>query len=92
MGRSDPLEAAALMVMAAHESPTDALNLVSNGARAVMGLPECGPTVGAVADIVAVPARSAREAVADAGADRIVFRAGREVARSTVTRTTAVDD
>jgi cytosine deaminase len=91
VGRSDPLEAAALMVMAAHESPDDALNLVSNGARAVMGLPECGPRLGSVADIVAIPARSAREAVADASADRIVFRAGQEVARSSVVRSTVVD-
>ena len=91
VGRSDPLEAAALMVMAAHESPDDAFHLVSNGARAVMGLPECGPRLGSLADIVAIPARSAREAVADASADRIVFRAGREVARSSVVQSTVVD-
>lgn len=84
MGRSDPLEAAALMVMAAHESPEDAFDLVSSGARRVMGLGSAGPEVGSVADIVAVPARSVREAVAEASPDRIVFRRGREVARTEV--------
>ena len=91
VGRSDPLEAAALMVMAAHESPDDAFDLVSNGARSVMGLRECGPWRGAVADIVAMPVRSMREAIADASSERIVFRAGREVARSSVSRSTVVD-
>ena len=32
-----------------------------------------------------------REAIADAGSERIVFRAGREVARSSVSRSTVVD-
>ena len=91
VGRSDPLEAAALMVMAAHETPEEAFDLVSNGARSVMGLPECGPWRGAVADIVAMPVRSMREAIADASSERIVFRAGREVARSSVSRSTVVD-
>lgn len=86
MGRSDPLEAASLMVMAAHESPEDAFDLVSGGARRVMGLPVAGPGVGSVADIVAVSARSVREAVAEASPDRIVFHRGREVARTTVRR------
>ena len=91
VGRSDPLEAAALMVMAAHETPGEAFDLVSNGARSVMGLSECGPWRGAVADVVAMPVRSVREAIADAGNERIVFRAGREVARSSVSRSTVVD-
>ena len=91
VGRSDPLEAAALMVMAAHETPEEAFDLVSNGARSVMGLPECGPWRGAVADVVAMPVRSMREAIADASSERIVFRAGREVARSSVSRSTVVD-
>lgn len=91
VGRSDPLEAAALMVMAAHETPEEAFDLVSNGARSVMGLPECGPWRGAVADMVAMPVRSMREAIADASSERIVFRAGREVARSSVSRSTVVD-
>ncbi len=72
-------------------TPEEAFDLVSNGARSVMGLPECGPWRGAVADMVAMPVRSMREAIADASSERIVFRAGREVARSSVSRSTVVD-
>ncbi len=80
VGRGDCLETAALMVMAGHLLPDDAYHTVSNATRAAMGLPLAGPVVGAVADLVLVPARGAREAIAFAPGGRIVVREGRVVA------------
>ena len=88
VGRSDPLETAALLVMAGHQFPDVAYDMVSNDARAAMGLPRITMAVGDPADLVAIDAPSTRAAVADAPADRLVFRRGRLVA--TTTRTTAI--
>ena len=82
VGRNDPFETAALMVMAGHLLPHEAYETVSSSARAVMGLPEAGPVVGAVADLVAVEAPTQRAAVAEAPPARTVFRRGRPVAKS----------
>jgi cytosine deaminase len=82
VGRADPFETAALLVMAAHLDVGAAYDAVSNAARRAMGLPIAGPEVGAVADLLAVRAPTLRAAVADAPADRIVVRAGRVVART----------
>ena len=87
VGRSDPLETAALMIMAAHQSPARALALVSDDARSVLGLPPAGPRVGAVADLVALPAESLRQAIADAPAARRTYRRGRLTAVTEITRT-----
>lgn len=87
VGRSDPLETAALMIMAAHQLPQAALDTVSNGARAVLGLPPAGPGVGAVADFLVVDALTARQAIADAPMTRRTYRRGRLTASSEVTRT-----
>ena len=87
VGRSDPLETAALMVMAGHVLPDDAYDMVSNNVRRAMGLPPVRFEVGDPADFVAIDAPSIRGAIADAPADRKVFRAGRLVASSTATRT-----
>lgn len=84
MGRSDPLETASLLVMAAHQRPDDALAMVSDRARSVLGVSPVELRVGSIADLVAIDAVSVREAIAEAPADRRVFRSGREVA---VTRT-----
>ena len=86
MGRSDPLETAALLVMAAHQRPDDAVALVTDGARRALGVPLVDVKVGSVADLVAVDAGSIREALAEAPAARRVFRAGREVAVTTTAR------
>ena len=83
VGRSDPFETAALLVMAGHRSSEDAIDLVSTRVREHMGVPQAGPVVGAVADFVAVNAHSIRHAIADAPGSRKVFRAGRLVAEST---------
>jgi cytosine deaminase len=84
VGRGDPFETAALMVMVAHLTPAEAWAMVSDDARAVLGLPVAGPRPGAVADLVAVAAPDVAAAVADGAAGRVVVRGGRLVARTTV--------
>jgi cytosine/creatinine deaminase len=86
VGRSDPLETAALMVMAGHVLPDDAYEMVSNSARRVMGLAPVRFEIGDPADFVAIDAPSTRAAIADAPADRTVFHAGRVVASSSTDR------
>ncbi|HEY8317839.1 MAG TPA: amidohydrolase family protein [Amnibacterium sp.] len=90
LGRCDPLETAMLLVTAAHLTPAEALHLVGDGARDVLGLPPAGPRVGAVADLLAVRADSATEAIAFASADRYVLHAGRLVAASVLEQRVAV--
>ena len=80
VGRSDPLETAALMVMAGHRLPDDAYGMVSNTARQVMGLAPVNFEPGDPADMVAIDAPSVRGAVADAPMSRRVYRRGRLVA------------
>ena len=80
VGRSDPLETAALMVMAGHRLPDDAYGMVSNTARQVMGLAPVNFEPGDPADVVAIDATSVRGAVADAPMSRRVYRRGRLVA------------
>lgn len=87
VGRSDPLETAALLVMAGHVLPDDAYEMVSNNVRRAMGLPAITFKVGDPADFVAIDAPSIRGAIADAPADRMVFKAGRLVASSSTTNT-----
>ncbi len=82
VGRSDPLETAALMVMAGHQSPETAYEMVSGNVRAALGLPGVGLQPGDPADLVAIDAATIREAIADAPMSRRVFRAGRLVASS----------
>jgi cytosine deaminase len=82
LGRCDPLETAMLLVTAAHLTPAEALHLVGDGARDVLGLPAAGPRAGAAADLLAVRAETATEAIAFASADRYVLHAGRLVAAS----------
>ena len=86
VGRSDPLETAALAIMASHQLPPDAFDLVSNGVRRVLGVPEVRLAVGDAADLMAIDAASTREAIADAPAQRRVFRRGVEVAVTSTTR------
>jgi cytosine deaminase len=64
----------------------DAYELVSGGARAVMGLEPVGLEAGAPAELLAVRASSVREAIATVTEARIVIHAGRVVARTTVQR------
>ena len=82
VGRSDPLETAALLVMAGHQAPEDAYRMVSENAREALGLPESSIQPGDVADLVAIDAPSVRAAIADAPMSRRVFRRGVLVASS----------
>jgi len=82
VGRSDPLETAALMVMAGHRMPDIAYDMVSNRPRRAMGLPSVSFEPGDPADLVAIDAPSIRGAIADAPMSRRVFRRGVLVASS----------
>lgn len=76
MGRGDPLEAASLLVTAGHLDPAEAFDLVTSGAREVMGLVPVALEAGSPADVVAVPGAGLREAVAEADSRRVVVRRG----------------
>ncbi|HEX6870723.1 MAG TPA: amidohydrolase family protein, partial [Micromonosporaceae bacterium] len=86
LGRADPLETAALLVLAGHQTPDTAYAAVSGTAREVLGLPSVEITPGAPAELVAVRAESVRQAIAEATVDRLVIHAGQVVARTTATR------
>ncbi|MFV0257327.1 MAG: amidohydrolase family protein [Acidimicrobiales bacterium] len=77
VGRSDPLETAALMVMAGHRLPGEAMAMISGAARRVMGLAPVELTPGRPADLLAIDAPSVRAAIAQGPLNRMVFRAGR---------------
>jgi len=82
MGRADPLETAALMVMVGHCRPEVAYNMVSNVPRQAMGLKPVNFEPGDPADFVAIDASSVREAIATAPRSRMTFRGGTLVASS----------
>jgi len=86
VGRSDPLETAALLVMAGHRLPDEAFRMIGADARACLGLPSAEPIVGAVADLVAIDAPSVRGAIADAPMARKVFHRGKLVAATSQSR------
>lgn len=81
LGRADPLETAALLVVAAHLSPEEAVEAVGPSARGVLGLEPARLEAGDVADFVAVRASGVREALALAPGERVVVRSGRVVSR-----------
>ena len=80
VGRSDPLETAALLVMVGHQLPGAAFGMVSNDAREAMGLVRVDIAEGAPADLLVIDAASTREAMADAPMSRRVYRRGELVA------------
>ena len=85
VGRGDALEVAALMVTCGHLDPRSALESVTSAPRAALGLPQVRLSPGAAgspADLVAMPAADALEALAAATAQRTVWRAGQVVART----------
>jgi cytosine deaminase len=86
VGRADPLETAALLVMAGHLSPDAAYATVTAGSRAALGLPPVTIAPGSPAELLAVRAPSLRAAIADAPADRMVFARGALVAHTRTTR------
>lgn len=86
VGRADPLETAGLLVVAGHLTLPEAVHAVTTGARTVLGLPVAGPYEGAIADLLAVRADSLSGVVGASYPDRIVFKGGRAVSRTTVIR------
>ncbi|RDI56010.1 amidohydrolase family protein [Nocardia mexicana] len=89
VGRSDALETAALLIAAAHLAPEAAVHLVTDGARAVLGLPEAGAKPGARAEFLAVRGAGLLDVVANAPADRIVIHDGAVVSVSRTDHRTA---
>ncbi len=79
VGRGDPMETASLLVMAGHLTPDVAYDAVSNRTRQVMGLEAVTLEADSPADLLLIKASTVREAIALASADRIVFKAGRQV-------------
>jgi len=90
LGRSDALETAMLAVVAGHVDPDVALALVTDDARAVLGLPPAGPRVGARAELLAVRGTGVTDVIANAPADRVVIHDGVLVSRSATHTWTAV--
>jgi cytosine/creatinine deaminase len=82
MGRADPLEAASLLITAGHLDVPTAFAAVTRSARLVMGIAAEGLVAGAPADLVAVPGRTLREAIAEADTNRVVVRGGALVTRA----------
>lgn len=89
VGRGDPLETAALLVMAAHLPPEVAYDMVSGAARRALGHDAATPAPGSPADFVALDAANIREAVGSAPGTRTVVHRGRVVAESVVSTTVA---
>ncbi|TDD33884.1 cytosine deaminase [Actinomadura sp. KC06] len=84
LGRCDPLQTAQLLVMAGHLTVDQAYDLVSDGARRVMGLPPARVEPGFRAELLAIAAGSLREAIATTTEARIVIRGPRIVHRTRV--------
>jgi cytosine deaminase len=84
LGCGDPLQTAGLLVLAGQLDVPTAYRLVSENARAVMGLPGGRVAHGESGDLVAVAGGSLQEALSTTTEDRIVFRAGRVVRRTSV--------
>ena len=77
LGSGDPLETAALMVLAAHQLPSDAFNAISNMAKSVIGTSQSNLRVGDRADLMLTQASSLREAIANRSARSMVMYRGR---------------
>ncbi len=77
IGRGDPLESAALLILAAHQLPNEAFAAVSSTAKSVMGLSFSEIKVGGIADLMLTPVNSIREAIATAAPRSMVMRRGK---------------
>lgn len=82
LGRGDPLDTACLLVLAGHLTIEEAYDAISAKARSVMGLPDPRLRPGAPAELLALPARNVRHALAERPAQRIVIHRGRIVGRA----------
>jgi cytosine/creatinine deaminase len=86
MGRHDPCETAALMVMAGHFVPGDAWDCVTSAAAVALGRPAPTIAVGQPADLVSLPGADLADAISRADQARRVWKRGRLVAETTVSR------
>jgi cytosine/creatinine deaminase len=86
MGRHDPCETAALMVMAGHLVPAQAWDTVTTGAAQAMGLAPRSIAVGQPADLVSLPGADLGDAISRADQARKVWKRGRLVSETQVTR------
>ncbi len=84
VGRGDALEVGALLVTDGHLLVDEALHAVTAAGRAALRRPPVGIAAGSPADLVAVQAVDANEVLGAASPQRMVFRAGRLVARTRV--------
>ena len=86
LGRGDPLETAGLMIATAHLLPHEALDTIGAAAHRTLGgeIPDVTP--GSLANLVAVPASTVREAIAFGPAGRRVWHRGRPVPGSPTAR------
>jgi len=86
VGRLDPCETAALLVMAGHQSVHAAWQACTAGARAAMGLPATALQPGAAAELLAIDGADLLDAVASGSQRRLTIHRGRIVARTDVVR------
>ena len=86
MGRSDPFETAALLVMAGHLLPEEAYTAVSAGARRSMGFTDGQIRVGDPAELLGIPGDDLTSVMAKADAQRMVWHRGRLVSSTNVVR------
>jgi cytosine deaminase len=77
LGSGDPLETAALLVLAAHQLPSDAFDAISNTAKSVIGAAQSHLNIGDRADLMLTLAESLREAIANRSARSMVMHRGR---------------
>ena len=77
LGNGDPLETAALMVLAAHQLPGDAFDAISNTAKSVIGTAQSHLKIGDRADLMLTQAESLREAIANRSAQTMVMHRGK---------------
>ena len=76
MGRGDPLEIASLLMVSAHSTADQSVQMVSSNAhKAVHGVTS-SLTVGQPANFIAIPATNIRESIAMGPPDRIVVYGG----------------
>ncbi|WP_396655802.1 amidohydrolase family protein [Microbacterium sp.] len=86
MGRADPLETASLLVTAGHRPVESALGAVTDAARRAVDSPIVALAPGSDADLLAVRADDLTDLVGRAPQERIVYRRGRVVSRTQVSR------
>ncbi|MGA0862935.1 MAG: amidohydrolase family protein [Ilumatobacteraceae bacterium] len=79
IGSGDPLETAALVMWASHQSAENALDMVSGAASLACSVPPTLLQTGMSADFMALKALNVRDAIARRPVERIVVRRGRVV-------------